>query len=79
MKNVILFSILFSFLVQVQAQINNYDLSVGTTRYYDYCSAYYFDCVASYRSVGIEKVVGDTLIKGVETDLYSSKNLLPLC
>ena len=54
--------ILFSFLNQVTGQTNHYDLSIGTIRHYDDCGAYYLACVADYRKVGIEEVVGDTLI-----------------
>lgn len=62
MKRMVYLFILFSFLNQVQGQSNYYDLSIGTIRYYDYCQSYYLACAADYRNVGIEEIIGDTLI-----------------
>ncbi len=71
MKRIGLILIFFILFVQVKSQSNYYDLSVGTIRYYNYCDAYYLACTGAYSSIGIEEVLGDTLI---DSKLYSVIN-----
>jgi hypothetical protein len=60
-KQLQLFVLIITSFIQLQAQENSYDLSVGTTRYYDGGQNYGWIFLGTYR--GIEEILGDTLIE----------------
>lgn len=68
MKKLLILSSLFLMICHGYSQTNNFDLSVGTTRYYDGCQSYGVACVAVFTLLGVEQIIGDTLI---DSKLYS--------
>ena len=78
MRKIILFSALLSFFVQIRAQSNYYDLSIGTTRYFDFCSTYGIACIPEYSEQGIEKIIGDTVINSKHYSIIEWKSEIML-